>query len=306
MILTIETRSGRELFSGGVNVAEKATVDDLKHAISQSNPKYYPSRQRLTLPPQIGQKSGSPLVDGKLLSEYSLCGGSKVVFKDLGTQVGWTTVFFWEYFGPLAVYPLFYFLPGLLYPGVKQAHSKHQVQFWALLYWEFHYAKRIVETFFVHRYSKGSMPIANLYRNCTYYWIFAAFVSYFINHPLYTPPPVQRSAVALTLAMVCQLCNLRSHLILRNLRPEGSKEYVIPKGFAFNYITCANYTFEIYGWIFFGVATQTVAAFLFIAAGSFPMSQWAIGKHKRLCKMFDGKDGQAKYPRRWIVFPPLL
>lgn len=77
----------------------------------------------------------------------------------------------------------------------------------------------------------------------------------------------------------------RSHLILRNLRPEGSKEYVIPKGFAFNYITCANYTFEIYGWIFFGVATQTVAAFLFIAAGSFPMSQWALGKHKRLRKV---------------------
>jgi len=125
-------------------VGLQATVDDLKQAISQANPKYYPSRQRLTLPPQTGQKSGSPLVDGKLLSEYSLSGGSKVVFKDLGTQasgliylpaqlamstdrcvssgilqVGWTTVFFWEYFGPLAVYPLFYFLPGLLYPGVK-------------------------------------------------------------------------------------------------------------------------------------------------------------------------------------------
>lgn len=125
-------------------VGLQATVDDLKQAISQANSKYYPSRQRLTLPPQTGQKSGSPLVDGKLLSEYSLSGGSKIIFKDLGTQasgliyfraelalskdccassgilqVGWTTVFFWEYFGPLAVYPLFYFLPGLLYPGIK-------------------------------------------------------------------------------------------------------------------------------------------------------------------------------------------
>lgn len=59
------------------------------------------------------------------------------------------------------------------------------------------------------RYSKGFMPIANLFRNCSYYWVFAAFVSYFINHPLYTPPPIARSAVALSLAMVCQLCNLR-------------------------------------------------------------------------------------------------
>lgn len=59
------------------------------------------------------------------------------------------------------------------------------------------------------RYSKGYMPIANLFRNCSYYWVFAAFVSYFINHPLYTPPPITRSAVALSLAMICQLCNLR-------------------------------------------------------------------------------------------------
>ncbi|KAL3156940.1 hypothetical protein ABBQ38_001199 [Trebouxia sp. C0009 RCD-2024] len=306
MILTINTRSGRALVSGGVDVADQASVEDLKAAISKANPKYYPSRQRLTLPPEPGQRSGNPLLDGKTLTEYNLTNGSTVVFKDLGTQVGWTTVFFWEYFGPLAVYPLFYFLPQLLYPGTKPAASKHHVQTWALLYWEFHYAKRILETFFVHRYSKGSMPIANLYRNCSYYWIFAAFVSYFINHPLYTPPPVQQSAVALTLAMVCQLCNLRSHLILRNLRPLGSKEYVIPKGFAFNYITCANYTFEIYGWILFGIATQTVAAFMFVAAGSFPMSQWAIGKHKRLRKMFDGTGGKPKYPKRWVVFPPFL
>ena len=34
----------------------------------------------------------------------------------------------------------------------RPAASKHQVQTWALLYWEFHYAKRILETFFVHRY----------------------------------------------------------------------------------------------------------------------------------------------------------
>lgn len=35
------------------------------------------------------------------------------------TQIGYATVFFWEYFGPLAVYPLFYFLPQYLYPHLK-------------------------------------------------------------------------------------------------------------------------------------------------------------------------------------------
>lgn len=29
---------------------------------------------------------------------------------------------------------------------------------------------------------------SEIFQNCCYYWLFAAFVSYFINHPLYTPP----------------------------------------------------------------------------------------------------------------------
>lgn len=34
-------------------------------------------------------------------------------------QIDYATVFFWEYFGPLVVYPLFYFFPQYLYPGMK-------------------------------------------------------------------------------------------------------------------------------------------------------------------------------------------
>ena len=37
----------------------------------------------------------------------------------------------------------------------------------------------------------------------------AAFVAYFINHPLYTAPPVKRAAAALATAMLCQFANFR-------------------------------------------------------------------------------------------------
>ena len=53
------------------------------------------------------------------------------------------------------------------------------------------------------------MPLTNLFKNCGYYWGFAAFVSYFVNHPLYTPPSADVAKVLFSLAMLCQAANLR-------------------------------------------------------------------------------------------------
>ena len=39
----------------------------------------------------------------------------------------------------------------------------------------------------------------------------------------------------------CFSCARSCHVILANLRPAGSKGYVIPRGFLFNFISCPNY-----------------------------------------------------------------
>ena len=206
------------------------------------------------------------------------------------------------------IYPLFFLFPHIFYAkALVDGNPSHCLaQKLATAYWCFHYAKRIYETYFVHKFSHGTMPITNLYKNCSYYWSFAAVVSYFINHPLYTSPSETRVITGLVLALVCQYFNFSSHVILTNLRKPGDIGYKIPRGGLFNYCTCANYAAEIYGWFFFNVATQSAMGIIFMTVGALQMMIWAKSKHKRLKTIFDGKDGNEKYPKRWIVLPPFM
>ena len=57
------------------------------------------------------------------------------------------------------------------------------------------------------------MPVFNLFKNCGYYWGYAAFIAYFINHPLYTPPPLAQTYAAFAFALLCQWANFRWGLL---------------------------------------------------------------------------------------------
>jgi len=280
------------------------------------------NRQRITtVPPPLAANGsdgtsktakkprGTVLQGGKkTLHDFGVKDGDSLLIKDLGPQVGYSTVFFWEYFGPFVIYPLFFVFPYVFYSKslVDENPSHCLAQKIATAYWMFHYGKRIYETYFVHKFSHGTMPITNLYKNCSYYWSFAAAVSYFINHPLYTSPSDTRVIVGFVIALVCQYFNYDSHVILTNLRKPGDTGYSIPRGGLFNYCTCANYAAEIYGWFFFNVATQSAMGIIFMTVGALQMMIWAKSKHKRLKTIFDGKNGKEKYPRRWVVLPPLM
>jgi very-long-chain enoyl-CoA reductase len=249
--------------------------------------KYYPERQRITLPLQPGQSRPTPVDATKKLKDCLASDTPQVVFKDLGPQVSYRILFFFEYLGPLLIYPFFYFFPQVYtYLGLPERKVTHPVQTYALYAWCFHYAKREFETFFIHRFSHATSPISNVYRNCAYYWLFGAYIAYFVNHPLYTPVSEKQMYVGFAISIVSQLSNFYCHIILKNLRsPDGKGGYQIPYGFLFNYVTCANYTTEIWQWIGFNIATQSVAGYLFLAAAGYIMSVWALQKHKRLRKV---------------------
>ena len=225
-----------------------------------------------------------------------------MVFKDLGPQVPYAVVFLAEYAGPMLCYLPFFFMRREIYGGFlgmkgadKPAHISQQL---ACAFHTAHYLKRILETISVHHFSNDTMPIFNLFRNCGYYWGFASFISYFINHPEYTPVGETQMMVGFGISALMQLGNLHCHIYQASLRSDGSKAYKEPKGGLFKVVTCANYCCEIYQWVGFNIATQSAMGWIFIACGAAQMAEWANAKHRRLRKLFPG------FKRPFKLLPP--
>ncbi|PVD22725.1 hypothetical protein C0Q70_15981 [Pomacea canaliculata] len=216
-IQIVHSRSGDIITTLG-DLHAKSTVGDIKKAFFKEKSKYYPDRQSFRTEPR-----GKVIKDTETLESLGIKNGGKLYFKDLGPQVGWTTVFLTEYAGPLVIYLAFYTRPALIYGAEAATLPYAKVVNIAAGCWTFHYAKRLLETIFVHRFSHATMPIRNIFKNSLYYWGFAAFVAYFVNHPLYTPPAYGDIQVygGLAVFALSELGNFSIHLALRSLRPPG-------------------------------------------------------------------------------------
>ncbi|XP_077353886.1 very-long-chain enoyl-CoA reductase-like isoform X1 [Festucalex cinctus] len=273
-------------------VEPTATILDIKALFHKSYPKWYPARQSLRLDPKT-----KCLRDEEVLQTLPVGTTASFYFSDLGPQLTWGTVFLAECVGPLVIYLMFYFRLPLIYaPKYDFTASKNWVvqSVSACICHSLHYIKRILETLFVHRISHGTMPLRNIFKNCGFYWCAAAWMAYYINHPLYTPPLYgqQQENVGLYVFMFCQVGNFSIHVALRNLKQPGSKVKKIPYPtknpftWIFCLVSCPNYTYEVGSWMGFSVMTQCLPVALFTLAAFVQMSVWARGKHRAYLKEF--------------------
>jgi len=265
-----------------VDVGPKTTIAELKDRL-QAAAKLNIHRQALSVKNEADPKKSKKLDDpAKTLGDYEVNLAKDVlILKDYGPQIGYRTVFVVEYLGPILIMALYALRPAILYGKGAAEASWSPVALAAVAAWMAHFVKRELETFFVHKFSRPTMPLSNLFKNSMYYWGFAAVVGYVIAHPAYTAPANMNQVYAGAAIMaVSELINFAVHMQLSFMRPkEGSKERRAPGGPLFALVSCPNYTAEVLGWVGFSIMTQIAGAYLFTLVGFAQMTQWALQKH---------------------------
>ncbi|AAZ10219.1 3-oxo-5-alpha-steroid 4-dehydrogenase, putative [Trypanosoma equiperdum] len=231
-------------------------------------------------------KSAYITLDAKrALTEQGVKDGSEVVYKDLGPQVGYRTVFVVEYAGPLAIMLAYAARPSFIYGSSIVKEYCYTQKLYIALFCA-HFIKRELETFFVHKFSHPTMPRRNIIKNCVYYWTFALGIGYALCSPYYTEPAsptlVNASAVAM---VIFELLNFAVHVQLSGMRKgDGDATRPVPKGILFSLVSCPNYLFEILSWVAFSLGTSMLTSWGFTFAGLVQMAEWAVKKHKNYIK----------------------
>ena len=218
-------------------------------------------------------------------------------------QFPYAGVFYAEYGGPAAIMALMALRPAFIFGDGASAQAWTLAAQIGVAAWVLHYVKRILETAFVHKFSRETMPITNLFKNCGYYWGYTLLNAYVLCNPAYVAPYGDSSTVLYSMAAafaVSELLNLQTHIQLASANTgESSKSKskdgrVIAvreavTGGLFQLVACPNYTFEVLAWVLWSAMTNMAFGWLFGLTGLAQMTQWAYQKHSKYVKQEKAK-----------------
>jgi very-long-chain enoyl-CoA reductase len=187
-----------------------------------------------------------------------------------------------------------YLVTLVVFPAVVyyRVHAFSGAVMLPLALWSFHFARRTVETLALHRYGKAAVPWSDALQEYVYYWGFAAWTAWVMTRPEYAASSGSMLWAGLGVYAVGELGNLATHVMLARLRPKGSKERVIPRGFLFELVSSPNYLFEILTWVGFALVADVRPAWAFLLVGALILVDWARKRHAAYLKEFPD------YPKR--------
>ncbi|KAF4612469.1 hypothetical protein G7Y89_g15608 [Cudoniella acicularis] len=291
MVLPVQEKSRRPIkkLPTSVDITEKTTVQDVKNKLAQQAGGMDPERLGIFDP-----ENKKLLKDRRaLISQHKeVMAGKEILIKDLGPQLSWTTVFIIEYLGPILIHLSFLFISPYIYKNAAPLSSSQKLSMAMIV---LHFIKREYETVFVHRFSLATMPLFNIFKNSTHYWVLSGFnLAYWIYAPTsYTArssPTIDLvNSIGIALYVFGEISNLQTHLILSKLRSPGGTERGIPKGYGFGLVTCPNYLFETIAWVGIAFVCKSWSVGIFIVAAYWQMNQWAIKKEKAYRAEFGDK-----------------
>ena len=166
-----------------------------------------------------------------------------------------------------------------------------------------HFAKRVYESFFVNCYSSSS-DVKLLIALILYYWLINGFL---IAREVFADSFKEKHSKILTtilalLQLYCEFGNYSCHMILKRTKEENKGFRGIPRGNMFEYVSAANYFWELATWLTFAITVQTLCSFLFFFIAVGLLTKMAKPKHEGYIKYFGDK-----YPKsRKIIFPFIL
>lgn len=178
-----------------------------------------------------------------------------------------------------------------------------------------HYLKREVESEYVHVFSNASVPVSGSTKNFLHYWLIYGLLvvgEIFFFKTKVSDWPKNFYWVFAALIAVFEFLNYKCHCTLRDLRkaPSGQVDHHkrgIPKGWGFDSMHCANYTWEILTWITYTIMTKSWMSGLFTAFGASIMLAWAKKKKKLLLEAFkDDAKLSAELARKALLIPGVL
>lgn len=194
---------------------------------------------------------------------------------------------------------LIYGLPlvALIAGGSPYLSSPNAYQLVLLTCLFVHFVKRLLESWFLHKYSGPMNPLTAVGIAC-FYSLTTFFPAYFNRQPVGEIDPLVYAGLGVF--FIGETLNFVHHKILADLR-QTSMAYVIPRGGLFDLVACPHYLFEIVSW--FGLTLifrhySMLLSFLFMVAYLIIRSSFTLKWYREHFPDFP--------PDRKAIFPFIL
>ncbi len=201
----------------------------------------------------------------------------------------------------LIYFPAIVIYPAVYYGGGAPESTWHTIAMVLVLA---HFAKRCLETLFVHKYS-GVMNgwtvlvVGSLYS--TLAWLLAEVATHDV-----TPELVEAEGfedllvVGLAIWTVGQLLNYWHHRLLANLRKPGETGYKLPRGGLFRFVACPHYFAEVIAWVGYALFFHHISG----AVLTVFMASYLMGRSHNTVKWYRNKLGEV--PPGWRRMIPFI